>query len=83
MAVFALGVFIGGLIGAAIIAVLSSGADAERVPLEEVREREEAAFRQGRIAQALTQAEKDSARARKAATTRKAQRTAPDRRGAP
>jgi hypothetical protein len=87
MAVFALGLFIGGLIGAAIIAVISSGAEGERVPLADHTAAIEAAkteaFRQGRIMQALTQSEKDSARAKKAAQTRRAQLTAPDRRGAP
>jgi F420-0:gamma-glutamyl ligase len=83
MALLVLGMFIGALMGAAIMAVLASGAEGERLPLDQVRELEEAAYRQGRIAQALTQAEKDSARAKKAAQTRKAQLTAPDRRGAP
>ena len=43
----------------------------------------EDAFRQGKLAQALLQADKDSTRAKKAAQTRRAQLTAPDRRGAP
>ena len=87
MAAFVLGIFIGGIIGAAVMAVLASGAEGERIPLEEHTAAVEAAkteaFRQGRLMQALTQSEKDSARAKKAAQTRRAQLNAPDRRGAP
>jgi len=78
MAAFVLGIFIGGIVGSCVMAVLASGADAERIPLDEVRKREADAYRQGKLIQALAQSEKDSARAKKAATTRKARQTAAD-----
>ena len=87
MAAFVLGIFIGGIVGAAIMAVLACGGEADRIPLEEHLATVEAAkadaFRQGKLMQAIAQSEKDSARAKKAAQTRRAQLTAPDRRGAP
>ena len=87
MALLVLGIFIGSIIGAAIMAVLACGGEADRIPLEEHLAAVEAAktdaFRQGKLMQALTQSEKDSARAKKAAQTRRTRQTAPDRRGAP
>jgi hypothetical protein len=80
MAAFVLGIFIGGIVGSCVMAVLASGADADYVPIEEVNLRVEAAadkaFRDGKLVQSLAQHEKDSARAIKAAQTRRAKQTA-------
>ena len=84
---FVFGLFLGGILASIAIAAIVSGAKSESVPIEAHTAAVEAAkteaFRQGRIMQALTQSDKDSARAKKAAQTRRAQLTAPDRRGAP
>ena len=80
MAAFVLGIFIGGIVGCCVMAVLASGANAERIPIEEVEARIEAAkdesFRDGKLMQAIAQSEKDSARAKRAAQTRKAKHAA-------
>jgi hypothetical protein len=82
MAAFVLGIFIGGIVGSCVMAVLAAGADADYVALEEVNLRVEAAadkaFRDGKLVQSLAQHEKDSARATKAAQTRKARQAAAD-----
>lgn len=85
------GLFTGGIAASLAIAAIAARSKSERIPPEEVEARIAAAvetakteaFRQGRIAQAVIQAEKDSNRAKKAARTREAQRNAPDHRGAP
>jgi hypothetical protein len=80
MAAFVLGIFIGGIVGSCVMAVLAAGADADYVPIEEVNLRVEAAadkaFRDGKLVQSLAQHEKDRGRALKAAQTRKAKQAA-------
>lgn len=84
---FVFGLFLGGILASLAICAAVAGSRSERVPLEEVEVRCKAAadeaYRQGRLMQAIAQSEKDSARAKKAASTRKAQRNPPDYRGAP
>jgi len=75
---FVFGLFLGGILASIAICAIVAGSRSERVPLEEVEARIEAAkdesFRHGKLMQALAQSEKDSARAKKAAHTRKARR---------
>ena len=77
---FVFGLFLGAILSAIAICAVVAGSKSERIPLEEVEARIEAAkdesFRHGKLMQAIAQSEKDSARATKAAQTRKAKRTA-------
>ena len=75
---FVFGLFLGATLSAIAICAVVAGSQSERIPLEEVNARVESAadkaFRDGKLVQSLAQHEKDSARATKAARTRKARR---------
>jgi hypothetical protein len=77
---FVFGLFLGAILSAIAICAVVAGSKSERIPLEEVNLRVEAAadkaFRDGKLVQSLAQHEKDRGRALKAAQTRRAKRTA-------
>jgi len=79
---FVFGLFLGGILASIAICAVVAGSKSERIPLEEVNLRVEAAadkaFRDGKLVQSLAQHEKDRGRALKAAQTRRAKHAAAD-----